>query len=331
MRTVPSILLAWVLGLFVAGCDRPSPSADETLQKASTLLPSQASTSPSRKAPSAPETHLRAHASAYGSKVFPFGQELLVTTATHLYRVKPGKEVEEIPVALGDAPLLLEESIAFFRDGKIRTLSLLDHKESVRCAVDHYVQYLLSSGARLTWLSHERAAGYFLQTESLGSVETLFRTKNELIWPVVHDETIYFIERLGSTWKIGRAPLDGSDVTFGKEHKSRVPTMLAPGPDGLYLYDGPKEGVRRIDYSLKTEESFAKNVICSPLSVSNRVLCAQVGGIFELARKGAEPRTVALETGGPIAHITATGERTYWIVDRGPDQMEVRSALLPQL
>lgn len=338
MRLFPSftlgrglLLFGAAIGLLVAGCDPPSPPARETQKALASVKSPPQATNPGQKASSAPETHLETHTSAYGSRVFPFGKELLVTTATRLYRVKPGKAVQEVPALLGDAPTLHEGAIAFFRDGKVRTLSLLDHNESVRFAVDHYVQYLLSSGARLTWLSHEREGRYFLQTESVGAAETLYESKNELIWPVLHDETIYFIERIGSAWKLGRAPLDGSGVTFGKEHQSRVPTMLAPGPEGLFLYDGPKEGVRKIDYSLTGEASFARNVICSPLSVSTRVLCAQVGSVYELARAGADPRPVAQETGGPIAHITATDERVYWVVDRGPDRMEVRSAPLREL
>lgn len=331
MRRFASLILTFWSGLLLAGCDGPSHPASEKQQSISLPAKSEGRAGVAPQVDTSPDTHLNVPASAYGTKVLLAGEEVLITTRDRLFRLKPNKPVEEVPAQLGDAPILHEESVAFFRDGKIRTLSLLDYKEDERLAVEHYVQFLLSAGQRLAWLSHERSGLYFLQTESAGSVQTLYKSKNELVWPVEQAETIYFIERLKSGWKIGRAPLNGSGVTFGNEHQSRVPTMLAPGPDGIYLYDGPKLGVRRISASLDAEESFAKDVICSPLSVSSRVLCAEVGRVFDIARKGAEPRLVAKEAGGPIASITANEKRVYWVVDRGPDQMSVRSALLPPL
>lgn len=337
MRPFLPLFLLGGVSIALASCDAASRPTEK--EEMVTAIPSErASQSNAAKAAakphipdSRPQTLLDDPSSAYAATVLPRGDEVLVTTPTHLFRLAQDKPMEKIPARLGEVQILHEDSIAFLRDGKIRTLSLEGRGERVIVTVEHYVQYLLSSGPRLAWLSHQRQGRYFIQTESAGSVKTLYTSRKQVMWPVVHDEIVYFLEQSEGVWKIGRAALDGRPVTFGTERRGRVPAMLAVGPDGLYFYDGPKRGVRKLAFDLSTEEPIAEDTICSPLAVSSRVVCAQVGGVTDIARKGADPRTIAQETDGPIADIAATDARVYWIVDRGRDQMAVRSAPLPGL
>lgn len=337
MRRLFSLLLLGGFGLAVVGCDAASrPTKRSELSSASTSKTthtnkSAKSSEKPRPSASDPMTLMRDRSSAYAATILPRRDEILITTATDVIRVAPDKQVEKIHVQLGDVQVLHDDSIAFFRDGAIRAFSLEDRNERLLFAVEYFVQYLLSSAGRLAWLSHEKQGRYFVQTESAGSVKTLYTSNDEVTWPVLHDETVYFLERSGGAWRIGRAPLNGSAVKFGKEYRGRVPAMLAAGPDGLYFYDGPKRGVRKLAFDLESEEPIAQGTICAPLAVSSRVVCAQVGGIVDIAHPLAEPRTIARETDGPIADIAATDERVYWIVDRGRDQMTVRSAELPSL
>ena len=41
--------------------------------------------------------------------------------------------------------------------------------------------------------------------------------------------------------------------------------MLAMGPGGVYFYDGPERGVRKLTFDLAREDSVQTHVICSPL------------------------------------------------------------------
>jgi len=107
--------------------------------------------------------------------------------------------------------------------------------------------------------------------------------------------------------------------------------MLALGPDGVYFYDGPERGVRRLTFRLDREDAVSTHVICSPLVVSNRVICAQVGGLFDLPPESPAPRFLASERDGPITAVAATGDRLFWVAERGNDQMVVRTAPLPGL
>lgn len=338
MQALYVLILVGGLGVSLLGCDEKSPPTRETHKSAAAPNKVLKRTNEAVKhlekpsaASSEPQTLLSDRSSAYAAKLLPRENELLVATPTHLFRLPDGETIEKIPAQLGDVQALHEDSIVFFRAGAIRALSLRDGKERPLVEVEHYVQYLLSSGQRLAWLSHERDGLYLIQTESAGSVKTLYTSKNQVIWPVLHDEIVYFLEQSGNSWRIGRAPLNGSEVMYGREHQGRVPSMLAAGPDGLYYYDDPKRGVRRLDFDLGSEEPIAEGTICSPLAVSSRVICAQVGGVIDIARQNAKPRTVATETSGPIADIAATDDEVYWIVDRGRERMAVHSAPLPDL
>lgn len=337
MQALYALILIGGFGFYLVGCDESSSSTKETHQTtpAANRAPGHKSPRVAREqnpsAPSSdPRTLLSDESSAYAAKLLPRENELLVLTPTHLFRQPRGEKVEKIAAPLGDVQVLQEDSIVFFRDGEIRALSLTDQKERLLLKVEHYVQYLLSSGQQLVWLSHEREGRYFVQTESAGSVKTLYTSRNQVIWPVLHEEIVYFLEQSGTLWKIGRAPLNGSAVTFSKEQRGRVPPMLAAGPDGIYFYDGPKRGVRKLSFDLEVESPIAEGIICSPLAVSSRVLCAQVGAVIDI-QPGAKARTVAQEAGGPIADIAATHDTVYWIVDRGRDRMAVRGASLPSL
>src|SRR5690606_17146920 len=119
----------------------------------------------------------------------------------------------------------------------------------------------------------------------------------------LYNETVYLVERAAGGWKLGRIPLDGSQVAFGESRRTRPPAMLAAGPEGIYFYEGLKSGVRKVSFDLLFEESVNKEAICAPLVVSNRVVCAQVGGIIDIPRSGAPPRIVASELSGPIAAL----------------------------
>ena len=107
--------------------------------------------------------------------------------------------------------------------------------------------------------------------------------------------------------------------------------MLALGPDGVYFYDGPERGIRRLSFDLGREDAVSTNVICSPIAVSDRAICAQVGGLFDLPPGGNGPRFLASERQGPVTALAASGEQLFWVAESGNDRLVVRSAPLPGL
>ena len=105
--------------------------------------------------------------------------------------------------------------------------------------------------------------------------------------------------------------------------------MLALGQDGVYFYDGPQRGVRRVSFDLQRETPVLTHLICSPLVVSVQVVCAHVGGLFEIPPSARVPRPLASEHAGPITSLAATSDRAYWVAESGDEGLVVRSIALP--
>jgi hypothetical protein len=149
---------------------------------------------------------------------------------------------------------------------------------------------------------------------------------------------VWLMEELGrrvlqsrdGSWKIGRVDLEGQRRTT-QTHHGRPPAMLALGPDGVYFYDGPERGVRKLTFDLEREAAVAAKVICSPLVVSSRVICAHVGGLFDIPGSNMAPRFLASERAGPITVTAATADRAYWVAENGNGRLIVRSVALAGL
>jgi len=133
-----------------------------------------------------------------------------------------------------------------------------------------------------------------------------------------------FVERpAGSDWRIGRVPAAGGAPAFTPLRKGRAPAMLSVHGDVFY-YEGNGHEVRRLSPDLQRERSLASGFVCSPIAVSTHVYCAQVEGLFEL-RDGERPRRLVPGSAQRmVTELAATPKRLLWVVDAGPDQLEVR-------
>lgn len=171
-----------------------------------------------------------------------------------------------------------------------------------------------------------------MQTLSGGEVRVLRETQDRVCASVLRDTVVYWILQSGDgSWRIESIGLDGQPRMQSEEHRGRPPALLALGPDGVYFYDGPDRGVRRLSFELDREHAVLQNVICSPLIVPHGTVCAQVGGLFDIPPSAMAPRFLASERDGPITDLAATDERVFWVAESGAEQLVVRSLALPGL
>jgi hypothetical protein len=146
-------------------------------------------------------------------------------------------------------------------------------------------------------------------------------------------EVLFFAERPdGSSWRVGRVPVTaggGGGVAFTSLRPGRSPSMLVARAGGATYYDGNRAEVRRLAPDLQSEQTLVTHFICSPLAVARHVYCARPEGIFELAA-GAPPRQLVTGRGveRPVTDLAATATRLLWVVDAGPDRLEVRELAL---
>jgi hypothetical protein len=275
-------------------------------------------------------TLLQQGTSAYHGRLFADQEGVVLVTPSGFALFRGGEAAEEHRVSLGPVAVRQGGSVVFWRSGWLRQISLSGENERRLAALPQAPQYLLASAQRLAWIDFERDAGSSLQTISRGAVQVVYRSEDRVYASVLRDAMVYWIvQRRDGSWKVGSLGLDGQHQRWTAAHHGRPPAMLALGPDGVYFYDGPERGVRRLSFELDREDAVATDVICSPLVVSSRAICAQVGGLFEVPPGGAAPRFLASERDGPITALAATEDRVFWLAESGNDQLVVRSASLP--
>ncbi|HTV17810.1 MAG TPA: hypothetical protein VMG12_04045 [Polyangiaceae bacterium] len=278
-----------------------------------------------------PSTLYEEATSAYQARLFAEGDSIVLVTRAGFTRLEPGLEPAPHEVALGPVAARRGSELVFWRSGKLRALSIEAEGERELAALPVAPQYLLASEGQLVWIQTARATGSSLQTLDAAGVRVIFETDESVSAAAMQGAVVYWVsERRDGSWHIGRVGLDGQQTSTAVQ-QGRPPAMLAPGPDGVYFYAGAERGVRRLTFDLTRETSVLPRVICSPLVVSSRVVCAQVGGLFDISPSRATPRFLASERSGPITAVAAAHGHAYWVAERGAEQLVVRSVALPEL
>jgi hypothetical protein len=282
------------------------------------------------RAPSAVSTLLKQEASAYHAALFADEEGVVLVTQTGFALFPSGEPAELHSVPLGPLAVRQGGSIVFWRSGSVWQISLSGGDERHLAALPHAPRYLLASQSHVAWIELGDDTRASLKTISGGGVRAVYESEDKVCASVLLGAVVYWVlQSRDGSWKVGSVGLDGQHRRVTAAHQGRPPAMLAPGLDGVYFYDGPERGIRRLSFDLDREDAVSTQVICSPLAVSNRVVCAQVGGLFDIPPGGTAPRFLASEFDGPVTALVATDERVFWVAESGNDRLVVRSTLLP--
>jgi hypothetical protein len=266
--------------------------------------------------------------SPYHARLFADEEAVVLVTQTGFTTFRTGKPPEEHAIALGPVAVRHGPSIVFWRSGRLLEISLSGEGERSLAALPHAPRHLLASEAHLAWIQMDRENGTSLRTLSAEGARVVHESADTVSAAVMRRDVVYWVVRSrDGSWRIGRIGL-GGEHQVTPAHPGRPPAMLALGPDGVYFYDGPQRGVRRLTFDLEREDAVSTNVICSPLAVASRVVCAHVGGLFEPSASGVPPRLLATERAGLITATAATDDRAFWVAENGDGRLIVRSVTL---
>ena len=102
--------------------------------------------------------------------------------------------------------------------------------------------------------------------------------------------------------------------------------MLAAASDVYYYYYDDKDTseVWAASPDMQTERVVAKNVICSPLAVADRIFCGHVEGLFEISPTSGLAKLVYPNVASSITAIAADQNRIVWVSDVGAEKLEVK-------
>jgi hypothetical protein len=245
-------------------------------------------------------------------------------TASAAYRLAPGREPTRTPLDLGFGAAATSSSYVYWSGGALRQTPK-DGGATRRLAplAERPMQFIASDAA-IGWLRRSNDGHSRLEALRGKEVVTVYASPGSIDAVAISGDTLFFVERpAGTDWRIGRVPASGGAATFTSLRSGRPPAMLAAARD-LAFYVGAGFEVHRLSLDLQHERTVASHFICSPLAVSDAVICAQEG-IYEL-RLDSPPRRLLP---GNIAHPVTTmavGPRTlYWVVDDGADRLVVKA------
>jgi hypothetical protein len=268
--------------------------------------------------------------SAYHARLFADEDGVVLVTETGFTTFRAGEAPVEHAISLGPIAVRRGGSIVFWSAGRLQETSLSGEGEHELAAVPRSPRYLLASEGQLAWVQVDADTGTSLRNLSNGAAHVVYASRENVSAAVMRGSAVYWVVQApDSSWTIRRIDLDGRQ-RMTPTQKGRAPAMLALGPDGVYFYAGPEQGVTKVTFDLEREDAVATHVICSPLVVSSRLVCAQVGGLFDIVNSGTAPRLLASERAGPITSMAATHERAFWVAENGNDRLIVRSVSLDE-
>ena len=307
-------------------CSWPSERASPAERR-----PAPPAAEPTRRTLPEVRTLLEQPGSAYHARLFADDNGLVLVTQNGFTTFQPDGALREHVVSLGPVVARSGDTLVFWRSGSLREVSISGGPERELAAVPRAPRYLLTSGRQIAWIHTDRETGTSLHALSGGHARVVHESAYDVSACVFHDADIYWVAAHDSgAWAIERIGLEGTSRSSSSAFDGRLPAMLAVGDDGVYFYAGPQRGVRRLTFDIQRESSVLAGVFCSPFAVSERVVCAQVGGLFEIPLFGATPRFLASERAGPVTAVAATRSHGWWVAEKGADRLLVQSVTLPE-
>lgn len=327
---VASLLFAACFALS-GGCRR-TPSSDESAQGTG-LLAAPASPAPSAAPQAAQEERVRTllqwPETAYHTSLALEGDTLVLLTATQLIRLTEGEPPAHQALPLGAGAAFAGDSVVYWDKGALWSVAKSGSEPKRLGPLPQPPQRLLGSERGVAWIERTPSGGSVVRRLQGDAAQVLYEAEEEVVAATMREDRLYFVEGNTATgWRLTGVSLDGKRLSPTPKRAGRTPAQLAAGDNGIYFYDGPTRSVRRVNHKLEGETTLAEETICSPLTLSISVFCAQVGGLYEVPLDGRPAKPLTLETGGPVTTLVADEKRVAWVVDVAADKLAVRSIAL---
>lgn len=324
--------------LLLAGCGRtpkPSPAESASAAPASTssaAAPSE-STAAGSKAPNvaAPKRLTSLPISAYATTIAMDDDAVYLMTNNAAYRLVDGEPAHGIRLDLGIGPVLTRSAFVFWSNGAIWSAPKQGGVTRELAKFPHQPQYFVSSEDAVAWVDQTDDGLYTIQTLDGRQARVLASSSGEIRALNMVRDSVYFVQRPSDdAWRIGVVRLDGTAPEYGALNQGRAPSQLA-GSDGIYYFSLDKVRISKLSLDLRREEVQVKDLVCSPIHVSNRIYCGCVEGLFDVTKDDThQPRVLVHDPAGSITSLTSTARAVAWTVDLGANQLAVEMLPLPE-
>jgi hypothetical protein len=319
-----ALFAATVTALALGACEdaRKSAASAPTSSDGRAPSPPQAST----ERPESPPL-LSLSTSAYQASLAVDDDAAYLLTSHAAYRLAPGRPADALKVELGFGGTATRHGLVYWSDGAVREASKQGGESRRLGTLAARPQLFISSGDVVAWLERSEDGRFSLGSLATERPSTIYASPGTIDAATMIGDLSFFVERTtDAEWRIGAVRTKGGRPVFTTARRGRSPAMLV-GHHDIYYYDGNVREVRRLSPDLRREDTLVSDFICSPLAVAERVYCANVEGIFELAPQGPR-RLVKLGRDGTVTDLAANARRLFWIADAGADRLVVETLAL---
>ncbi len=274
-----------------------------------------------------PVTLLKLDKTAYHTKLDLASDAIYLLTMEGAFRLGQGQAPQEMKLDLGDSAVATPSAIIFWSKGFLWLAPKQGGPPGPLASVKNRPLYIVAVEERFAWIGPDEEGHHAIFVLQRGKPHAVYVVSGTVAAATMVEDRVFFIERVGSeSWRLGSVPRSGGPPTFTATRKGRYPAMLAAASDVYYYYFDDKDTseVRAVSPDLRTERVVAKNVICSPLAVADRVFCANPEGLFEISPTSGLPKLVFPNVALSITTIGVDQNRVVWVSDVGREELEVK-------
>lgn len=297
-----------------SGCERSSPSSAPIV-----------STTPAGQL-TPPETLFELGKSAYHTRLELAPDAVYLLTMEGAYRLGQGEEPRKIELDLGELGVATPSAFVFWSNGSLWLAPKQGGPAGRLAPVKTRPIFIVSVGERFAWIGPDTAGHHTVYTLRGGIPHVVHAASGQVAAATMVEDRVVFVERPdAATWRLGSVSTGGGPAVFGAIRNGRYPAALAAaGEVYYYVFDDKKMSeVRAVSPDLQIERVVAKDAICSPLAVADRVFCAHMEGIFELSPSSGLSKLVYPAVVGSITTLAVDPNRIVWVSDVGAEKLVV--------
>jgi len=272
-------------------------------------------------------TLLKLDKTAYHARLDLASDAVYLLTMEAAFRLVPGQEPTQTKLDLSDTGVATPSAFIFWSKGSFWLAPKQGGPPGPLASVKNRPIYIVAVGERFAWIGANEQGRHTVYVLQGGKPHPLYAMSGKAVAATMAEDRIVFVEQLGSEgWRLGSVPRGGGSPGFTATRKGRFPSMLAAAKDVYYYFFDDKDvsEIWAVSPDMQTERVVAKNVICSPLAVADRVFCAQMQGVFEISPTSGLPRLVSPSVASSITTIAADRNRIAWVNDVGAEKLEVK-------
>jgi hypothetical protein len=316
------LVVSCLLGLSL-GCTRhPKHEEQRRPNEARQLLPPRPSAQP-KVSSVEPIVLAQMPVSAYATSLALDDEAAYLMTPNAAYRLVAGQPAHGIELELGIGPVMTRDAFIYWHAGSIWRTPKAGGPTGIIAKLPHQPQYFVSSGDNPVWVDKADDGVYTIQTLDGRNARVLVKSEGELSALNPIGDAVFFVNKApDSSWRIGKVSIAGSEPTYAAPKSGPTPSTFT-GTDHLVYWDLKTSEIRMLPLDLGREQTWLKNLVCSPIYEARNVYCGCVEGLFEVAAHDHAPRVLSHGRRETITFVRANSKQIVWTVDRGPNQLAV--------